>query len=155
MLAHILDAVARLVGELAEIDLVGVGRAGQHADIGAGAEHPRLGRAQHHDAHLRMLEAQPLDGVGEFDVDAEIVGVELELVALEQPALLVDVHQERRDVAVDREPPMAVARRIGLEIDPGLAVCQSPSCGMFRISHPMPHPLEPTNVYYNAFRIQA
>ena len=93
MLARILDAVARLVGELAEVDLVGVGRARQHADVGAGAEHARLARAQHHDLHLRVLEAQPLDRVGELDVDAEVVGVELELVALEQAALLVDVHE--------------------------------------------------------------
>ena len=94
VLARILDAVARLVGELAEIDLVGVGRARQHADVGAGAEHPRLARAQQDDLHLRMLEAQPLDGVGELDVDAEVVGIELELVALEQRALLVDVHEQ-------------------------------------------------------------
>ena len=130
MLAQILDAVAGLVGELAEVDLVGVGGAGQHADIGAGAEHPRLARAQHHDAHSRMLEAQPLDGVGQFDIDAEIVGIELELVALEQRALLVDVHQQRGDVAVDLELPMAIARRLGLEIDPRLAVGQrTRSCG--------------------------
>ena len=130
MLAQILDAVAGLVGELAEVDLVGVGRAGQHADIGAGAEHPRLARAQHHDAHFRMLEAQPLDRVGEFDIDAEIVGVELQLVAFEQRALLVDVHQQRGDVAVDLELPMPVARRLGLEIDPRLAVRQrTRSCG--------------------------
>ena len=82
--ARVLDAVAGFVGELAEVDLVGVGRAGQHADIGAGAEHARLARAQQHDLHLRMLEAQPLDRVGELDVDAEVVGIELELVALEQ-----------------------------------------------------------------------
>ena len=31
--------VAGLVGELAEVDLVGVGRARQHLDVGAGAEH--------------------------------------------------------------------------------------------------------------------
>ena len=70
----------------------------------------------------RMLEAQPLDRVGQLDVDAEIVGVELELVALEQRALLVDVHQQRRDLAVDRELPVPVARRIGLEVDPRPAV---------------------------------
>ena len=91
--ARILDAVARLVGELAEVDLVRVGRARQHADVGAGAEHARLARAQQHDLHFRMLEAQPLDRVGQLDIDAEVVGVELELVALEQRALLVDVHR--------------------------------------------------------------
>ena len=35
----VLDGVARLVGELAEVDLVAVRRAGQHLDVGAGAEH--------------------------------------------------------------------------------------------------------------------
>jgi len=31
-----------------------------------------------------MLEAQPLDGVGELDVDAEVVRVELEPVVLRE-----------------------------------------------------------------------
>ncbi len=102
ILAQILDAVARLVGEFAEIDLMRVARAGQHADIGAGAEHPRFRRAQHDGAHLRMLETQPLDRVGKLDIDAEIVGIELQFVAFEQRSLLVDVHHERRDVASRR-----------------------------------------------------
>ena len=37
-----LECVARLVGELAEIDLVGVGGDAEHADIGAGAKDPFL-----------------------------------------------------------------------------------------------------------------
>ena len=41
----------------------------------------------------RMLEAQALDGVGKLDIDAEVIGVELEFVALEQRALLVDIHR--------------------------------------------------------------
>ena len=94
----------------------------QHADIGAGAEDARLGGAQHQDAHLWMLEAQPLDGVRELDVDPEIIGVELELVALEQRPLLVDVHQQGRDRAVELQLPVPIARRIGLEIDPRAAV---------------------------------
>ena len=122
ILAGILDGVAGLVGELAEVDLVRVARAGQHADVGAGAEHAILARAQQHGFHLGMLETQPLHGVGEFDVDAEIVGIQLELVALEQAAVLVDVHRQRGDVAVDRKLPVPVARRIGLEIDEGRAV---------------------------------
>src|SRR4051794_3144908 len=64
-----------------------------------------------------MLEAQPLHGIGEFDVDSEIVGIQLELITLEQPAILIDVHGERRDVAVDRQLPMPVARGIGQKID--------------------------------------
>jgi len=38
-----------------------------------------------------MLEAQPLQRIGKFDIDAEIVGIELEVVTFEQRALLVDI----------------------------------------------------------------
>ena len=48
----------------------------QHFDIRAGTEYPLPGRAQHHRLDLRMLEAQPLDGVIQFDIDAEIVGIQ-------------------------------------------------------------------------------
>ncbi len=94
-----------------------MGGARQHADIGAGAEHAVLARAYQRHLHPGMLEAQPLHRVGEFDVDAEIVGIQFELIAFEQPAILVDIHGERRDVTVDRELPMFVARRVGLKID--------------------------------------
>ena len=67
-----------------------------------------------------MLEAQTLDGIGELDVDAEVVGVELEGVAREEAAVLVDVERQRRDLAVDGELPMAVSRRLGLEVDDAL-----------------------------------
>ena len=96
---EVFQAVAGLVGEFAEIDFVGVGRARQHADVGAGAEHAVLARAHQYDLYFRMLEAQPLHRVGQFDVDAEIVGIEFELIALEQPGILVDVHGQRRNVA--------------------------------------------------------
>src|SRR5579872_2464018 len=64
-----------------------------------------------------MLEAQPLHGIGELDVHTEIVGVQLELIAFEQPAILIDVHRQRRDLASDIKLPMPVARWIGLEIN--------------------------------------
>ena len=117
VLARFLDRIARLVGELAEVDLVRVRRARQHADVGAGAEHAVLGRLEDDDLHLRVLEAQPLDRVGELDVDAEVVGVELELIAAEQAGLLVHVHGEGGDLAVGGELPVAVARRLGAEVD--------------------------------------
>ena len=88
---------------------------GQHADIGAGAEHARLARTQQDDLHLGMLEAQPLQRVGELDVDAEIVGIQLQQIAFEQAAILVHVHRERGDVAIDRQFPVPVARGIGLK----------------------------------------
>ena len=121
ILGGILDAVAGLVGELAEVHLVGMGRAREHADVGAGAEHAVLAGADHDDFHAGVLEAQPLHGVRQLDVDAEIVGIELELIALEQAAILVDVHGQGRDISLDRELPVPVARRVGLEIDVGRA----------------------------------
>jgi hypothetical protein len=113
----VLEAVAGLIGEFAKIDLVRVRRAREHADIGAGAEHAVLARADHDDLHLRILEAQPLHGIRQFDIDAEIIGIEFELVALEQAAILVDIHGQGRGISLDRELPVPVARRIGLEID--------------------------------------
>ncbi len=68
-------------------------------------------------AHLGVLEPQPLHRVVQLDVHAEVVGVELELVAGAQAALLVDVHGEGRDRAVDGEPPVLVALRGHSELD--------------------------------------
>ena len=48
-----------------------------------------------------MLEAQALHGVGQLDVDAEIVGIELQLVAGTQPRILVHVHGEVGDAALE------------------------------------------------------
>jgi hypothetical protein len=70
-----------------------------------------------------MLEAQPLDEVVELDVDAEVVAVELELVAVDEPTLLVDVHGDDGDLAVDVVPPVSVLGRVGLERD-----LHGPSC---------------------------
>ena len=75
-----------------------------------------------------MLEAEPHQRVGKLDVDAEIVGVQLELIALEQPGILVDIHRERRGLALDRQLPVAVARRFRLEIDERFSVCELPRC---------------------------
>jgi hypothetical protein len=89
--AGILDAVARLVGEFAEIHLPGVGREAEHEDVGAGAEDALLAAGDDHGAHLGMLEAHALQGVVQLHVHAEVVGVELELVAGLDAAVFVDV----------------------------------------------------------------
>src|SRR5262245_2380684 len=91
-------------------------RLAEHADIGAGAEHVVLARLDDDAADLRMLEAQALHRVVQFDVDAKIVGIELELVVAE-PAGLVDVHDQVGDVAVIFDAPVPVARRVGLVIN--------------------------------------
>ena len=80
-IGRVLDAVAGLVGELTEIHLGGVRCAGEHADVGAGAEDPLLAAGEDDDANLGVFETQPLHGVIELDVDAEVIGVELQLVA--------------------------------------------------------------------------
>ena len=79
--AGILHAVARFVGELAEVDFPCVRRQPQHVDVGAGAEKPLAGAGDDHAMDFRMLEANAVERVGKLDVDAEIVGIELELVA--------------------------------------------------------------------------
>src|SRR5262249_18348949 len=45
------------------------------------------------------------------------VGVELELHTLEHARGLVDIHDERRHLAVDLDAPMAIAAGIGLKVD--------------------------------------
>ena len=97
----VLDREARLVGEFAEIDLVRVRRLGERADIGAGAEHVVLAGADHHRAHLGVLEAQPRHRVGQLDIDAEIVGIELQLGAGKQAAGGIDIERQGRDRPVD------------------------------------------------------
>ena len=117
ILRRVLDGQTRLVGELAEVYLLAVCRLAEHADIGAGAEHIVLARLNDDATHLRMLEAQPLHGVVELDIDGKIVGVELELVLIGEPAGRIDIHDQIGNVAVALDAPMAVARGIGLEID--------------------------------------
>ena len=115
--ARILDREARLVGELAEVHLVIVRRQAKHVDVGAGAEDAVALRADDDGADLGMLEAQPLHRVRQLDVDAEIVGIELQLVAGLQPAILVHVHGEVGDAILERELPVLVAAGICAEID--------------------------------------
>ena len=70
-------------------------------------------------ADLGMLEAEALDGVGELDVDAEVVGVELQLVVVGQAGVLAHVHRERRDRAVEGQLPVPVGVGMSIEGDHG------------------------------------
>ena len=115
--ARVLDRAPGLVGELAEGDLVRVARPAEHADVRAGAEHPLLAGANHHRCHLGMLETQPLHRVGQLDVDAEIVGVELELVAGREAARLVDVELQGGDSVLDTQAPVTIAIRRSAHVD--------------------------------------
>ena len=115
MLGRVLEGQARLVGELAEIDFERVCGGPEHVDVGARAEDAVLGARDDDAAHLGMLEAQPLDGVGQLDVHTEVVAVGLEAVPLAQGPLLLDVHGERRDRRGGLELPVQVAGRVRLE----------------------------------------
>ena len=118
VLRGVFQAVAGLVGEFAEVDLPRMAREAEHEDVGAGAEHPFAGARDDHDADLGMLETDAVDGVIEFDVDAEIIAVELELVAGTQAPVLVEIGDERRHRPVELELPVPVERRRGLIVDP-------------------------------------
>ncbi|MNN33363.1 hypothetical protein D3C81_1471220 [compost metagenome] len=112
MAAGVLDAVACLVGELAEVHLPGVAGLAEHEDIGARAENALAGAGQHHGAHFGMLEADALQGVVQFDIDAKIVGIQLQRVAGPQTAFLVHVHGQRGDGTVKGQQPVAILGRM-------------------------------------------
>ena len=78
--ARVLHRQPGLVGELAEIHLRGVGRFAQHHDVGAGAEDPLLQAGDDDGVDLGVLEADALQGVGQLDVDGQVVRVQLEPV---------------------------------------------------------------------------
>ena len=113
----IFHPVTRLVGELAEIHFPGVAAQTQHEDVGARAEDPFLGAGDHDGAHHRMLKADAADGVVEFNVNAEVVAVELEFVARPQATILVKVGPQRRNRAIEFQRPVAVARGMALVFD--------------------------------------
>src|SRR6185436_14991689 len=127
-LACILDAVSRLVRKLAEIDLVRMARAREHADVGPGAEHARFARAYQNDLNRRVLEPYAFDRIRKLDIDSQIVRIELELVALKERMLLVHVHQQSGNIAVHLKLPMPVLCGPGLEINARLSVAQFRLC---------------------------
>ena len=89
----------------------------EHEDVGAGAEDLVPGAGDHHRAHFRVLEADAIDGVVEFDVDAEIVAVQLELVARADAGALVEIGDEGCDRALEAKLPVPVARGRSLVVD--------------------------------------
>src|SRR5439155_18328351 len=90
-------------------------RATQHHDVRAGAEDPILEAVNHDRVHLGVLETDTLDGVGELDIDAEIVRVQLQAVVWREPGVFADVHRQGGDRAVEGELPVPVAVRVGVD----------------------------------------
>src|SRR5712692_11191240 len=88
--AGVFDAVARFVGKFAEVDFPGVRRKPKHIDVGAGTEHAILGAGDDDGADSRMFKADALERIMQLDIDAEVVGVELEFVSGPDAAVLRD-----------------------------------------------------------------
>src|SRR5262249_25549880 len=89
--------------------------------VRARAEDAVLGAGNDHRFHLGVLEADALERVGELDVDAEVVRVELQGVAGTKAAVLLDVERDARDLAAvlarKIEPHVRVAIGVGFEAD--------------------------------------
>ncbi len=121
--ARLLEVKARLVRELAEVHLEAVGATAQHVDVRARAEDALFGAREDDGLHLGVLEANAQERVGELDVDAEVVRVELERVPGPQPLALAHVEDETRDGAAvlrgQLDAPMAVPVGVRLEADGG------------------------------------
>src|SRR5581483_1147682 len=126
-LARVLDAVPRLVGELAEVHLERMTRGSEHVDVGAGAEHAALAARNDHAFHFRMLEADAVQRIVQLDVDTEVIAVELQPVAGREALVLRDVERKGCHRALVRELPMVVAVGTGFEVDHATAFFSSAS----------------------------
>jgi len=116
--AGVFDAVTGFIGELAEVDLPGVGGQPQHENVGAGTEDAVFHAGDDHAAHFGVFEADALQGVVQFDIDAQVVRIELELVAGAKAAVFGHVHGQGRDGTVESQAPVPVLGGIGPEVDP-------------------------------------
>ena len=112
----VFDGVPGLVGELAEVDLVGVSRLGQHPDVGPGAEDPLLSGGDHDGPDLRMLEPKPLHRVVKLDVHAQVVGVLLQLIPRRQPGILPHGERQPGHPSLDRQRPVPVPVGVRREV---------------------------------------
>ena len=84
-------------------------------DVGAGAEDPVPVGGQDDTPDFRVLEAEALDSVVQLDVHAQIVGIELELVAWLQRMVFLDRHGQPCEASLEGELPVEVPARLGLE----------------------------------------
>ena len=80
----------------------------KHHDVRAGAEDALLQRRDDDCVHLGVFEADALNRIGQLDVDAEIIGIELQLVVGRETGVFAHVHRKRGDWAVERQFPVLV-----------------------------------------------
>ena len=68
-------------------------------------------------AHVGVLKADAVERVMQFDVHAQVVAVELELVARTNPTVLRNVEGQPRNGALDRQGPVAVLRGVSAVVN--------------------------------------
>ena len=56
-----------------------------------------------------MLETQTLHGIIELNIDTEIIGIELQLIARHQRRVFLDVHSQRGGPPLEAQLPVLIA----------------------------------------------
>jgi hypothetical protein len=107
----ILDRTPRFIGELAEVDFESVRGCAKHVDVGPGAKDSWFETRQYDCTDFRMFEPNPLNSIRQLDIDAKIIGVELEFVAFIQSLVFLDIHGKCGDRTLNLEFPMVVLFR--------------------------------------------
>ena len=82
-----------------------------------------------------MLEAHAVQRIAQFDVDAQVVAIELELVAGADAAVLGDVERQAGHGAFDVQLPVAVLGGVGPVIDAGRLRNQVGLQGLRKVAH--------------------
>ena len=91
MARRILQTVAGLVGEFAEVDLPAVAGDTEHVNVGARAPDFFLAGLKHHHFDGGVFKADAVDCVMQLYVHTQVITVELEFVAGLDAAVFVDV----------------------------------------------------------------
>ena len=89
----------------------------EHEDVGAGAEDARLEAGEHDRVHFGMLEAQALQRVGELDVDAEVVRIELQLVVVRPQARVFAARPSRASRRARRRSASSACTGRGIDFE--------------------------------------
>ena len=99
MAAGVFNAVAGFIGELTKVNLPSVGGKPQHKDIGTGTKNAVFQTGDDNTFDLWVLEADTLQCVVQFNVHAQVIGVELEFVARTYTRVFVDIELQGGDFA--------------------------------------------------------
>ena len=108
MAAGVFNAVAGFIGELTKVNLPSVGGKPQHKDIGARTKNAVFQTGDDNAFDFRVLEADALQCVMQFNVYAQVVGVEFEFVSRSNASVFVDIELQSGGFAFVFDRPMLV-----------------------------------------------